>query len=339
MKKTFLSIFIILFLIISFSCNKCNKEKNSRTQIDIPKEDTFSVKVHRYEKALFAVDIKGLRNGLKKLTKEYSFFIPDSSLNDSSNLIQMKNYLTDKRIIELYEECVKIFPDEKDLESRLTKAFGYLKHYYPDKKIPKVFTYVSDLYHESPVIYDDSVLIIALDMYLGKDYKYYKMLGQPQYRLNKFNKEYILSDCMREIAITLIDNSKGNKKFIDYIIYEGKVLYFLDAMLPDTPDSIKIGYTSKQMDWCLKNESNIWSFIIDKKLLYTSDPTIIAKLCMDGPFTPVFSKQSPSRTGIWIGWQIVRGFMENNAKVTLSELSVNQDAQDILTRSKYKPKK
>ena len=338
MKKTFLFPLVLLFLVIAFSCNKCNEEKSRVTKVELPKEDTFTVRIHRYEKALFDVDIKDLQNGLKKIKPEYCIFL-DGNIDDARNLNKMKKYLTKPEVMELYANCMTEFPDVKDLETKFTKAFRYLKYYFPDKKIPKVYTYVSDLDYEQQIQFVDSVIIISLDMYLGETNKYYKMIDQPLYVQKRFRKDFILPDCVREIAKTMIDNSKENKKFIDYIVYEGKVLYFMDALLPDTPDSLKMYYTPAQMDWCVKNEKNIWSFIIDKKLLYSTDASLISKLFIDGPFTAVFSKQSPPKTGIWIGWQIVRSYMNKNPKISLKELFANQDAQDILTRSKYKPKK
>lgn len=344
MKKTFFSTLVILFLIISFSCNKCNNEVPRVKDVEIAKEDTINIKIHRYEKALFALDIKDLRNGLKKLLPEYSFFIPDSMLTKASSVQQINDFLTDPLIIALFHDCKEMYPDVKDLELQLGKALTYYKHYFPDKKTPKVFTCVSGLYYEEPVRFADSVLIICLDMYLGSNYKYYNEIlatkyNVPSYVQKRFKKDYILTDCMRAIAPTVVDNSEQSNRLIDYIIYQGKILYFLDATLPDTPDSIKTYYSTSQMAWCEKNETKVWSYIIDQKLLYTTSTNLIAKLCTDGPFTSVFSKQSPPRVGIWIGWQIVRSYMENNPKVTIKELFLNQDAQGILTKAKYKPKK
>lgn len=323
---------------IAISCNKCNTKNSRVKKVDLPKEDTFTVKINRYEKELFGISLNNLKQDLKKLKPKYSFFL-DGDLNDSTNIIQIKNYLTDPLITKLYSDCIKKYPDVTDLEKQFTSAFRYFKHYYPNKKTPEVFTYVSGMDAEMPVKYADSVMIIALDMYLGASNKNYKMLALPAYKLYRLRKESILPDCMRAIAYTLVDNSKENKNFLDYILYEGKIMYFLDATLPDTPDSIKTSYTSKQMEWCTTNESNVWSFIIDKKMLYSSETTMIMKLLSDGPFTAVFSKQSPPKVGIWVGWQIIRSYMEANEKVTLPELFVNQDSKTILSKSKYKPKK
>jgi hypothetical protein len=38
------------------------------------------------------------------------------------------------------------------------------------------------------------------------------------------------------------------------IISQGKLMYFVDAMLPDMHDSLKIGYTAAQLKWCQNNE-------------------------------------------------------------------------------------
>jgi len=339
MKKTLTYTLILLIILISISCNNRNEKRVLNEKENSSYEDTFRIKIHRYEKELFSIETNNLKNGLKKLSDEYSFFISPSSLDDSLNLTQMKNYLTDKRVRELYEACIKKYPDVNDLETSFTEIFKKYKKLFPNKNIPEVYTYVSDLLYEKPIIYADSVLIIALDLYLGRNYKYYKMLGQPEYKVDRFSKEYIYVDCMREIANSLIPQSKDIKTFIDFIIYEGKILYFLDVMLADTPDSLKIYYSPEQLNWCTENESNIWSFIIERKLLYSKDAAIISKLCADGPFTSVFSKQSPARVGHWIGWNIVKSFMKKNNQITLEQLLKNQDSQDILTRSGYKPSK
>jgi gliding motility-associated lipoprotein GldB len=338
MKKSFIFTLAILFILLSFSCNKCNEKKSRANKVELRKEDSLKIKIHRYEKALFSLDQHNLQSGLRKIQREYRFFL-DANLKDTNNVMQIRNYLNDPLVVNLYNDCIKFYPDVKDLELQLSKAFSYIKYYFPDKKVPQVYTYVSGMDYDNPVKYADSVLIIALDMYYGNDYKLYRRLGQPYYRQIRFRKDYILPDCMKAIAKTMVDNSKENKKFIDYIVYEGKLLYFLDATLPETQDSLKIGYTPSQMAWCIKNEPNIWSFIIDRKLLYTTDPGTITKFCVDGPFTPFFSKQSPPRLGAWIGWQIVRAYMEQDKNVALKELFTNQDAQDILLKSKYKPKK
>jgi len=57
-------------------------------------------------------------------------------------------------------------------------------------------------------------------------------------------------------------------------------------------DTTKIGYTQNQLKWCFDNEVNIWSFIIENEILYTTKVEIINKFIIDGPFTSFFGNES-----------------------------------------------
>ena len=74
-------------------------------------------------------------------------------------------------------------------------------------------------------------------------------------------------------------------------------------------------------------------------MLYTTDQAEIIKFTSEGPFTSALSKEAPPRIGHWIGWQLVRQYMNNNPKTSLQNLINEVDAQTILTKSKYKPRK
>ena len=125
------------------------------------------------------------------------------------------------------------------------------------------------------------------------------------------------------------------------MIYNGKILYFLDQVLPtNTPDSLKIGYTAKQLEWIKNYEGNIWGLLLQNELLFQTDMQKIQPFLSDGPFTSGIGnkKESAPKLGYSIGWQIVKKYMEENPKITLQQLMAETDAQKILTQAKYKPK-
>ena len=344
MKKKSYLIYIFFFFIIT-SCNKCNHE-NPLSKVDVSKVEVVDVKIHRYEKALIKVNPKTIKEDLKALQPEYKFFL-EGDLNDPNNLQQMKSFITDPLFNELYQDGIKIYPDLSDLEKQLTLAFKHIKYYFPKEKIPKVYSYISIFDFEEPIKYSsDSVLIIALDMYFGSKYKNYSQLmlpdgtvGIPSFKTFSYKKEFIVPDCMREIAKTKVDYNKSCKSFLEEMIYQGKILYFVDAMMPDAADTLKIEFSSKKLDWCKKSETNIWAFFIDKKLLFSTDQHKYSKFLNDGPFTSAFGKDSPARTGAWIGWQIIKKYMLNNPNISLQQMLDDYDAQRILSMSGYKPKK
>jgi uncharacterized protein YneF (UPF0154 family) len=49
-------------------------------------------------------------------------------------------------------------------------------------------------------------------------------------------------------------------------------------------------------------------------------------------------KESPGKIGRWIGWRLVEQYMNQNPEITLDELMKNQNFQEIVKQSGYKPK-
>lgn len=126
---------------------------------------------------------------------------------------------------------------------------------------------------------------------------------------------------------------------LDKMIEEGKVFYLMDRFIPCIADKHKIGFTPSELNWCRKNETNMWAYFIENDLLFNSDPVIINRFVNDGPFTAAFQRESPARAAIWVGWQIVRTYMDRNKQVSLDELIRKQDFRGILRASGYKPRR
>ena len=57
------------------------------------------------------------------------------------------------------------------------------------------------------------------------------------------------------------------------------------------------------------------------------------------PNIPEIGKQCPGRIATWVGWQIVRKYMEEHPQVSLQQLMEEKDAQKIFQQSKYKPRR
>ena len=89
----------------------------------------------------------------------------------------------------------------------------------------------------------------------------------------------------------------------------------------------------------MANESRIWSFFIENKLLFSIDPNLMNKYVNDGPTTNGFPKESPGNIGQFIGWQIVKSFVKKHPETTLRKLMEEKDLMKIFNESGYKPKK
>jgi hypothetical protein len=327
-----LAFVVFVFQILFTSCGN----PVSTNKIDESELPNLKVEVRRYGKALFELDTANLSHELKNLKHSFTYFL-DANLDDPNNVKQIKDFISDTALIRIYKKTTEVYPNNDFLNTQLTSIFKYLKYYYPEFVVPQVFTYVSGMQYEQPIWIQDSVMVVALDDYLGGDFLPYSGLGLPKYKLRCMCKENLAVDVAKYVFQEYVSPKVKQNTLLDRMIAGGKMLYFLDQILPETPDSVKICYTKNQLQWTIKNEKNIWAFLIQNDLLYSSNYQSQAKLIQDAPFTTGFSRESPSRLGVWLGWQIVSDFMNNNPDVSLDDLFELNDSQQLLHKSKYKP--
>lgn len=333
MKNIFKS---IVFLSTISVLASCSSNKNEKPVFDITLKNKVGVKVHRYEKALFGIDTTHFEEGLKGIQKEFLPFLA-ANLDDTSNLRQLYQFVSDTQLVSLYNKTEEVFPDLAPLENQLSDAFSRYAYFFPGKKLPSVYSYVSDMYYELPVVKNDTIMVVALDVYLGSDFPIYSRLGLPYYRVRCMAPEYIPVDIMKMLYFDELAPVYKQKTLLDRMIDGGKMMVYLDAVLPHTPDSMKICYPQKKLDWAIENEKNIWGFLIENNLLYSTDYATQTKLIQDGPFTTGFSNDSPARLGIWLGWQIVSDYLVKHPETSLEQLFSMTDSQQILKDSGYKP--
>lgn len=329
--KSFTTIFFWMMIALMISCGYPKRKSSEGQEVIVE-----NVKISNYGKALFDLDPLASGLGLDSLSRQFGFFIGEQP--DSLYVQQIRSFITDPFIRELAMASNEKYPDLSFLEDGLTRAFSRLKYHFHHFEPPEVYTYVSGLLYEYPVHYADSVLIIALDMFLGRDFEPYRAVGIPIYMARRMERDNILPACSREIIAAFIPDHAPQRTFLDRMIHYGKVYYALDVIHPDMHDSLKIGYTRAQIKWCNDNELYIWRLFIDNELLYQTDSKLVSRFLLDGPFTSGLPDGAPAMLGHWIGWQIVKSYMKKN-DIGLKELLDQDDSQKILTQSGYKPKK
>jgi hypothetical protein len=324
---------VLLFvLLLITSCH----DGGRRLDVDLSGIPDPEIQVHQYGRDLFSIDPGNLGEELPALAREYPFFLGEPPF-DTLSYIQIHDFITDPFLREIAAACDSVFPDIGAVAEQLDDAFRHYRYYYPGAEIPEIFTYVSGLDFEYPVQLHDGIMIIAIDMYLGRDFRPYAMARIPRYRSLRATPAYLTRDVMLEVGRQSMKGQAYGSVLLDKMIEQGKLLYFLEAMLPDVDDTIRIAYTKRQLDWCIDNEANLWAFLIENELLFSSDFEKTHKLIIDGPFTSYFPKGSPARTGWWVGWQIVRNYMKNNPEAGIPQLMEELPPREILDNSGYNP--
>lgn len=322
--------------------------KRNRLKVNLSGSDVH-LSIKRFEKELFSVSPDSVEQKLPELEENYGLFfkrfgelIHIGEPEDPTFAGFLRMFLTDTLIRDVYTKTLEVFPDLKNLENTLRRSFRYYHYYFPEKSIPDVITYISGF--NASLMIDEGFVGIGLDRYLDGSVDYYDRLAIPKYMQKKMIPEKIPSDVMYALAQTEFpfatvdqDSIIVKNNVISRMIYEGKLLYFVEAMMPRESESLIIGFTPEQIKWCKLNEAQMWAYLIEHKLLFSTDYFTINKLTKDAPFTSYFPQESPGRAANWIGWQIVREYMNANPEISLQQLMNNTDYQQILDDSGYSP--
>ncbi len=275
---------------------------------------------------------KANRKTFPVLKAEFPYFFP-GHLTDEEWLTKSKDSLS----IELYDEVQQTFGDLSKEEKAIQDLFNHVKTYYPTFKEPKVISLISNLDLENQVIYNDTLLILSLDTYLGSGKKYYQNF--PGYLQAHFDPSQLKKDIATAIAYETTPQIPY-RIFVERIIAAAKIKYEVSQFLPQLNELDLFNYTSEQMEWLQKNEENIWRYFIEKDLLYSSDKDLKRRFIDPAPFSKFYLENDidiPGQAGIWLGLQIIKSYMRHN-EVSLPELMATAP-NIIFENSKYKPLK
>jgi len=316
--------------------------KKNPYQVDISSLD-LEVKIKRFEVDLFSLEYDSIENKIPWFYHKYGEFfdlynyriINIGDANQKTYPEYLKIFLTDYLNNEVYQKTMEIYPDLTDLERELTLAFRHYKYHFTEKEVPEIITYVSRF--NQSVVTAEGIIGIGLDKYLGTNTDYYIQLGLNQYTIRNMHKGKIPSDCLMAWGLSEFEFNDSVNNLLSNMIYNGQIMFFVKSMLPDQPDSLIMGFTSPQMQFCIMNEDRMWEYLIEKKLLFETDRMTINKFTGYGPFTRDFTRESPARAAIWIGWRIVEAYAENNPDKSLADIMQEKNYQQILTLAKYNP--
>lgn len=312
-------IILTIILLTMVSCGEKTKKKEDISTIKT------SVIIDRFEQKFYNANAETLQT----VKSEYPYLFPHK--NDSIWLHKIEN---ERTLFHKSQEIFKNFDSEK---SQIEDLFAHVKKYHASFKSPKIVTLITNLDYQNKVVYADSLLFISLDMYLGKNSEVYNEF--PMYLAQNFDKTHLVVDIAKSISERYFIPSK-ERQFINILINEGKKMYLIDSYLPSVSDAQKMGYSIPKYEWTVANEFQLWRYFLENKLLYSTDSKLYTRFIADAPFSKFYidiDKDSPGRVGVWLGWQIVRSYMNNN-NVTLQQL-LQTNTQEIFKKSKYKPKK
>jgi len=340
--------FAVLILLTGISACRSDGTKDAG-QINAPSlndqaTERINVEVLRLDQDIFKVNELNDEDFLKMMNSRYGEFFPIYTRRiikvgeptQALFLDQVKGFTMDPDIESIRKDSDKLFNDFSAIEKQLEAALNGYHYFFPDSLLPDVITLISAFNYN--IVTTDSAIGISLDMYLGSGSRFYEWLNFPKYKVQNMHPEMIVPDALRAIAMSNFDEPASKDDLINHMVYHGKVTYFIRACRSNIPEHQALGFTEEQLEWCYENELSIWKHFVDNDLFFKVDHKNVVKYINEGPFTTGFPKESPARVGVWLGYQIVKGFMKQK-NTSLQELMYLNDAKTIFAASKYKPAK
>ncbi len=342
-----LLIFLALTLLVVVSCKEDGTAfQEIRTEI----KPLQAIDLIRYDRIIEDLDTSDILADYHDRTEGIIPFrrLHDEQLLGLSNDEELKAELLglrrDTSFYNLYQEVQDRLGDLQEEGRALAQTFENRNALLglPPQDIPDVYGFISGFTYQS-FVFDDGDkdgIGIGLDMFLGEEFPYQDLFGSDprfsSYLIRTYNKDHIV----RKVAEVLVEDILGppqESDFLSLMIWGGKKLYLIDQMISFAPDSIVTEYTQEQLDWCRNNEAEMWSHFFEKELFYETDLSKFNKLISPAPTSNGMPPESPGQTGNYMGWQVIKAYVKRNPDVSVVDLIHNQDAQEILDLSRYKP--
>ncbi|MDX9929508.1 MAG: hypothetical protein RBS37_06625 [Bacteroidales bacterium] len=329
---------VFVFSVLLGSCRR-NPYRIDLTGISV------NLEIQRLEEDLFRPATLTIRERVPGLIEKYGSFLQLFSYVINTGEVTspawheyLSMFVNDRTNFEAFGAVEKVYSDIGDLERDLREAFRHYRYFFPDRNIPSVYTCMTGF--NNSLIVGDSVIGISLERYLGPETEFYGRLGIYKYLTLKMDRPYIVPDCMYAWASTDWDYHEmdyGAENLFARMIHEGKLHYFMRRMLPEADEALLFGFTPGQMQFCRENEGQMWAYLVEHDLLFSTDQLVIKKLTGEAPFTSYFSNESPGKAAVWIGFRVVDQYMKRNPGVSLRQLMETRDYQLILSGARYNP--
>jgi len=300
------------------------------------------LEVYRFENYLFTTDSANIFERLKNWNDDVGHFsevfdaqiMGRQQMTDTAYAQELLAFITHPDMREAYDSVVIEFADFSTIEQDLQNAFGQFSICFPDYEIPSITTFFGGFTYG--VSSFENNVAIGLEHFLGEKSKFYNLLSHPEYLKFQKQKRFIVPNVMEVWCNRNFQHLVSGRDFLSQMIYKGKVMYFINTILPNTLDADKFRFTDEQMQWVIENEATIWTYFIEQDLLFSYQEKDYRSLLNYSPFAKGMPQDAPARVAYYIGYKMIEQYM-NTHDITVEELMFLTDSKQLLQESKYKP--
>jgi len=330
LSKYLLGLSFVGLLVSCSNDGTAPKEENTSKPVERALE---TVSIKNFERPFYEIRKDSFETDLAKMEKDFTLFFASNRPITEWKLRYENTYLK-----VFTDSVVDLFENKYQWKNEFQSAINIYQKEFVNDIMPEVLLWNSAFEMSEGVWGYNNQLIIGMDQYLGEDHMYY--VQSPRYLARKKDQKYIVRDLVKEFSSSKVKADPEDFTFLNKLLKEGRELYFTSVMLPDATDDVLLNCSAEKMKWAQENEAEIWKYFINQELLFSTDSKVDMAFLNEAPFSKFgqdFDKKSPGKVAGWIGLQIIRSLAENESKMSLETITGIDDAQSILTLSKYKP--
>ncbi|MFD1551260.1 hypothetical protein DNU06_12935 [Putridiphycobacter roseus] len=335
MKNRF--IYLMLFPVLFIACNQNPLAVDvSNVSVEITHENV----VEAYKNGWKNGDLSTVNKTLSSKGGELYDYYTKEMLRvgmpmQDSTVAFLKLFLADSIMQIVHHKIESKFGDFHTEMEEISDMFKHLKYHIPNALLPvSVMTYNSTF--TNGVISTPSRIGIGLEMYLGSEDEIVKEVPFPLYLKKRMNAEFLMADIAQNWIVSNVIEGVLDDTFLANLIYNGKMLYLIKAMMPNAENNIIMRYSKSDYEWAVASEYDVWQYIVQENWVYASELKLNMRFFKEGPNTSGLDG-SPDRIGQFIGFKIIENYMEKYPETTLKSLIAEKNTTKILKT--YKPKK
>ena len=288
---------------------------------------TPNIRAIRFDSAFFAMDSLDFESDLAKLVQAY----PQFSEDYFNRILMLSSKKEPKKILAFYKAYLPIYQATQKVQAfkqatpEMTDAFKRFHYYFPSYTLPtQIIYFIGPLETYGNVVTKDG-LAIGLQLYMGAASSWYNSEQintiYPSYISRQFAPEYIVVNSIQNILNDYDPLSINGKQLIEQMIEIGKRQYILSQCLPTTSDTLLLGYTGNQLKAIEENKGDIWTFLSSQNRLFSVDPNLSSAILREAPYNDYFGEDIPGNVGKFIGYSIVKSWMNQQKGTSKSDLN------------------
>lgn len=275
--------------------------------------DAESLPIIRVDSYLLENDTIAVTDSLLPAVRFIDYLVNRSVTGDSTALDAYR----DSRAFQVFAPDVKSRFMVQDSLERVLGAVDLKMKELTGKGIGTVYGLINP--YNVPVVTTDSTVMIGLNHYLGVDYEGYR--GFENYRLRAKRAAHLPYDVTEaRIVADYPMEEAADGTLLNKMLYWGAVVNAINEIVPQSSLSETLNLAPGEEEWLRSNMSNIWNAMIERRMLYSSNPDIADRLLYPAPKSYVINGEAPGMTGRYIGYLIVRSYLEKHPELTAADM-------------------